>query len=143
MPPRLVLLRKVLHAAEQDRPDVAAMRRRWRRGQRKLDAKRLIFIDETAISTGMTRRGGRSPRGERLICKVRFGSWQTVTLVAALRHDRVSAPMLREGAMTGECFRTGVGADVAARRHCGDGQRAAAPEARCARGAAGAGCNRA
>jgi hypothetical protein len=56
MPPRLVFLRKALHAAEQDRPDVAAMRRRWRRGQRKLDAKRLIFIDETAISAGMTRR---------------------------------------------------------------------------------------
>src|SRR5579862_2412300 len=81
------------------------MRRRWRRGQRKLDAKRLIFIDETAVSTGMTRRGGRSPRGERLICKVPFGPWRTVTLVAALRHDRVTAPMLLEGAMTGESFR--------------------------------------
>lgn len=56
----------------------------------------------------MTRRGGRSPRGERLVCKVPFGSWQTVTLVAALRHDRVTAPMLLEGAMTGESFRTYV-----------------------------------
>ena len=82
------------------------MRRRWRHGQRKLDAKRLIFLDETAISTGMTRRGGRSPGGERLICKVPFGPWRTVTLVATLRHDRVTAPMLLEGAMTGESFRT-------------------------------------
>jgi transposase len=54
----------------------------------------------------MTRRGGRSPLGERLVCKVPFGSWKTMTLVAALRHDRVTAPMLLEGAMTGEIFRT-------------------------------------
>ena len=81
------------------------MRRRWRRGQRKLDPKRLVFIDETAITTGMTRRGGRCPRGARLVYKVPFGSWQTVTMVAALRHDRVTAPMLLKGPMTGESFR--------------------------------------
>jgi hypothetical protein len=28
-----------------------------------------------------------------------------VTMVAALRHDRVTAPMLLNGAMTGEAFR--------------------------------------
>jgi transposase len=65
-----------------------------------------VFIDETALSLSMTRRGGRSLRGERLTCKVPFGSWQTMTLVAALRHDRVTAPMLLKGAMTGESFRT-------------------------------------
>jgi hypothetical protein len=81
------------------------MRRRWRRRQRALDPKRLVFIDETAISTGMTRRGGRCPQGERLVCKVPFGSWQTVTMVAALRHDRITAPMLLKGPMTGESFR--------------------------------------
>jgi transposase len=64
-----------------------------------------VFIDETSISARMTRRSGRCPRGERLVCKVPFGSWQTVTLVAALRHDRVTAPMLLKGAMTGEIFR--------------------------------------
>jgi transposase len=40
------------------------------------------------------------------VCKVPFGSWQTTTLVAALRHDRVTAPMLLGGAMMGEIFRT-------------------------------------
>ena len=100
--------KKVLHAAEQDRPDVAARRRKWRRGQRKLDPKRLVFVDETSVSTAMTRRGGRCPRGERLVCKVPFGGWQTVTMAVALRHDRVTAPMLLNGAMTGEAFRTYV-----------------------------------
>ncbi len=67
------------------------MRRRWRRSQRKLEPGRLVFIDETAISTSMTRRGGRSARGQRLVCKVPFGAWQSVTMVAALRHDRMTA----------------------------------------------------
>ena len=85
---------------------MAAMRRRWRRSQRQLDPRRLVFIDETAISTSMTRRGGRSARGQRLVCKVPFGSWQSVTMVAALRHDRITAPMTLNGAMTGESFRS-------------------------------------
>ena len=96
------------------------MRRRWRREQRKLDPKRLVFIDETAISTGMTRRGGRCPRGERLVCKVPFGSWQTVTMVAALRHDRVTAPMLLNGPMTGESFRIYISAVLAPTLKRGD-----------------------
>jgi transposase len=100
--------KKVLHAAEQDRPDVAAMRRRWRCRQRKLDPKRLVFVDETSVSTTMTRHGGRCRRGERLVCKVPFGGWQSVTMAVALRHDRVTAPMLLKGAMTGEAFRTYV-----------------------------------
>src|SRR5512143_1679278 len=82
------------------------MRRRWRRSQRKLDPRRLVFIDETAISTSMTRRGGRSARGQRLVCKVPFASWQSVTMVAALRHDRMTAPMTLNGAMTGDGFRS-------------------------------------
>ena len=85
---------------------MAAMRRRWRRSQRKLDPRRLVFIDETAISTSMTRRGGRTACGERLVCKVPFGAWQSVTMVAALRHNRMTAPMTLNGAMTGDSFRS-------------------------------------
>jgi hypothetical protein len=48
-------LKKVLHAAEQDRPDIAAARRAWRRKQRRLDPRRLVFIDETAVATNMVR----------------------------------------------------------------------------------------
>ena len=60
---------------------MAALRQRWRRNQRKLDPRRLVFIDETAVSTSMTRRRGRSARGQRLVCKVPFGAWQSVTVL--------------------------------------------------------------
>jgi transposase len=98
------LLKKSLHAAEQDRPDVAAARKAWFRMQPKLDPRRLVFIDETAASTNMTRRYGRGTRGERLVCKVPDGHWKTSTFIAALRHNRVTAPFLLDGPMNGPTF---------------------------------------
>jgi transposase len=76
--------------------------------QPRLDSKRLVFIDETAISTTITRHYGRAPRGEPLIQKVLHGNWKTVTFIAALRHDRVNAPFVLQGPMTGEMFKAYV-----------------------------------
>ena len=64
-------LKKSLHAAEQDRPDVVAARKSWFKMQMRLDPRRLAFIDETSVSTNMTRRYGRA-RGARLVCKSRM-----------------------------------------------------------------------
>ena len=67
-----------------------------------LDPARLVFIDETAVSTNMVRLRGRAPRGVRVIGAVPLGRWETITFVAALRHNKMVAPMVVEGAMTGE-----------------------------------------
>jgi predicted 2-oxoglutarate/Fe(II)-dependent dioxygenase YbiX len=99
--------KKSLRAAEQDRPDVAAARRALQRRQKTLDPRRLVFIDETAVSTTITRLYGRAPQDHRLIQKVLHGNWKTVTFVAALRNNRVTAPLL-EGAMNGETFKAHV-----------------------------------
>ena len=69
-----------------------------------LDPARLVFIDETAVSTNLVRLNGRAPRGERVIGSVPLGAWETITFVAALRHNKMTAPMVVEGAMTGEMF---------------------------------------
>ena len=69
-----------------------------------LDPARLVFIDETAVSTNLARLRGRAPRGVRVIGTVPLGTWETITFVAALRHDKMTAPMVIEGAMTGEMF---------------------------------------
>ena len=65
-----------------------------------LDPARLVFIDETAVSTNMVRLRGRAPRGVRVIGAVPLGRWETITFVAALRHNKMVAPMVVEGAMT-------------------------------------------
>jgi len=53
--PRDQIQKKFLHAAEQDRPDVAAARQRLRAEQPTLKPKRLVFIEETSVTTKMTR----------------------------------------------------------------------------------------
>ena len=52
----------------------------------------------------MVRLRGRAPRGMRSIGSAPHGRWETVTFVAALRHNKMTAPMVMKGAMTGDMF---------------------------------------
>jgi transposase len=63
-----------------------------------------VFIDETAVTTKMVRHYGRAPCGERLVAGVPHGHWKTLTLVAALRIDSLTAPCVVDGAMDGPSF---------------------------------------
>jgi len=93
-----------VRAAEQDRPDVAAARERWKAGQAELDPARLVFVDETGANTKMARRRGRGPRGQRVVGKAPWGHWKTTTFVAGLRQDGISAPFVLDGAMNRTAF---------------------------------------
>ena len=99
-----ITFKKSLRAAEQHRADVARARRRWIRQQGYLDTTRLVFIDETAVTINMVRLRGRCPRGERLISHVPQGAWKTITFVAALRHNKMVAPMVLDGPINGAAF---------------------------------------
>lgn len=83
---------------------MARARRRWIREQGLLDSSRLVFIDETSVNTNMTRPCGRGPRGERVVGRVPFAAWKTLTFVAALRCDRMTASMMIKGPLNGEAF---------------------------------------
>jgi transposase len=96
--------KKTLFAAEQDRPDVARKRQRWKRHQGRLDPDRLVFIDETWAKTNMTRLRGWAPRGRKLLAKVPQGHWRTLTFLAALRRDRIDAPFVLDGPINGQSF---------------------------------------
>ena len=65
---------------------------------------RVVFIDETAVKTNLTRLRGWSPRGERLRMDAPFGSWGTQTLIAGLKQDALIAPWVIKGAMDGPAF---------------------------------------
>src|SRR5260370_3349685 len=56
----------------------------------------------------MARRFGLAPRGERAVASVTYGDWKTSTFLAALRHDRIDAPCVFDGAINGERFRAWV-----------------------------------
>ena len=89
---RKITFKKSLHAAEQERADVARARRRWMQEQRMFDPAHLVFVDETAANTKMVRLSGRCRRGERLIGRVPQGHWKTITFVAALRRASALHP---------------------------------------------------
>jgi hypothetical protein len=44
-----VTFKKSLRASEQDRPDVARRRKRWKARQATIDPRRLVFIDASAV----------------------------------------------------------------------------------------------
>lgn len=94
-----------MFASEQDRPDVARRRARWRRYQSRFDPARLVFIDETWAKTNMAPLRGWCARGKRLTAKVPHGHWRTLTFIAALRVDRLDAPCVIDGPINGEAFR--------------------------------------
>jgi transposase len=64
----------------------------------------LVFVDESGANTQMTRRHGRSPVGQRLVCSVPQGHYQTTTMIAAVRLKGPQAPWLFDGPMDGELF---------------------------------------
>lgn len=79
-------------------------RAEWRCWSRDVDARRLIFIDETWAKTNMVRTCGRAPRGERLIDKTPHGHWKTTTLIAALGLDGIRCAATVDGAVNRDIF---------------------------------------
>ncbi len=72
--------------------------------QALVDPQRFVFIDETWVKTNMTRLHGRIKRGLRLHAKVPYGRWKTMTFLAALRSDGISAPCVLDGPVNAACF---------------------------------------
>ena len=81
----------------------------WRKRQVWLQAhpeqiSRIVFIDETGIDTKMARLRGRCPRGRRMVAAIPHGHWKTMTFIAGLRCDGLTAPWVIEGAMDSDAF---------------------------------------
>lgn len=91
-------------ATEQQRPDVQSQRRWWDILVMRHVARKLVFLDEFGADTKMTRRYGWGPRSQRVVSDVPFGHWKSLTFVGALKITGLTAPMVLEGAMDGECF---------------------------------------
>src|SRR5262249_31545457 len=114
------LQKKSIHAAEQDRPDVAEARAAWRVARMGLDPRRPVFIDETWAKTNMTRLRGRAPRGQRVVEKAPPGHWKTSTLVAALAHRGIRCSMVLDGAVNADLFEAFVAKVLAPTLAVGD-----------------------
>jgi len=96
--------KKSLHAEEQDTAEAQARRQAWREAIGGIDPGQLIFLDESAATTQMTRAYGRALRGERVREGSPGGHWRTVTMLAALTLEGLQAPMTIESPTDGDVF---------------------------------------
>ncbi|MEW5424887.1 hypothetical protein HNS03_23580 [Amorphus sp. 3PC139-8] len=90
-----------MFALEQARRDIARRRERWKIWQPHLDPQRLVFLDETWIKTNMAPRYGGAAKGERLRAFAPHGHWRTMTFLAALRCDGLTAPCVFDSPING------------------------------------------
>jgi transposase len=111
--------KKTLHADERDRPDVRTKRRSFRRKIKKIEPRRLVFVDETGATTAMTPTYAWAPRGERAYASAP-GAWESVTLTAALALDGVRAPLVFQGSTNAPTFQAYVEGALVPSLHEGD-----------------------
>jgi hypothetical protein len=77
------LEKKTLRASEQGRADIAAERTAFAEALKTIAPEDLVFLDETGVSTDVTRLYARAPRGQRAYGSAP-GHWKRVTVLGAL-----------------------------------------------------------
>jgi transposase len=115
----LPLKKKSPHASERDAPGVQQERGEFAEDVEPLEPRRLVFVDETGVTTAMTPAYGRAPVGERVESSAP-ASWESLTVIAALGADGVRAPMAIEGAVNAPTFQAYVERVLVPALHPGD-----------------------
>ena len=115
----LPLKKKSPHARERDTPEVQKKRREFREEIAPVEPKRLVFVDETGVTTAMTPSYGRAPRGERVEASAP-ASWESVTVIAAMGLDGVRAPLAFPGSVNAATFESYVEQVLVPALHRGD-----------------------
>ena len=85
-----------------------ARRGTWHEQFDRIDANRLVFLDESGAKSNLTRLWGRAPVGQRLVAKIPHGHWQTSTIISAIRLAGPFAPAVFDGPADADTFRAYV-----------------------------------
>jgi transposase len=115
----LPLKKKTPHASKRDTPEVQEERREFGQEVESIEPKRLVFVDETGVTTAMTPAYGRAPKGERVEVSSP-ASWESVPVIAAMGLDGVRAPLAFPGALNAATFQSYVEQVLVPALHRGD-----------------------
>ena len=96
--------KKSLHAAERDTEENRRRREDFVQTLRQTAPEDLIYLDESGVSTQMTRLYARAPRGVRVHDAVPGGHWKMLTILGAMDHNGMLAVMTIEAATDREVF---------------------------------------
>lgn len=96
--------KKSLHATERDSEANRHKREAFLQAISAVAVQDLIYLDESGVSTQMTRTYAQAPRGERVHDAVPGGHWKMLTILGAMDHNGVLAAMTIEAATDREVF---------------------------------------
>src|SRR5208283_2286305 len=98
--------KKSLHAQERDPEANRQPRQAFLETIGTIAPEKLIFLDESGVTTQMTRLRGRAPRGRRIAEATPQGHWQVLTTLGAMSLRGLEAVMTVESATDGDVFLT-------------------------------------
>ncbi|MGH9475532.1 MAG: IS630 family transposase [Terriglobales bacterium] len=111
---------RVLQAAERETAASQKRRAEYAAAIAAIAPERLVFLDESGVTTSMTRLYGRCEGGARICEGTPGGRWSVLTILGALSIDGVRAMMTIEAAAAGDVFRASLTAVLAPRLKPGD-----------------------
>lgn len=92
--------KKTLAASERKEEE----RERWRDQTKDLDPNQLVFVDETASNTALTRLYARAPKGKRARGSAPRNRGKNTTVIASLSLSGMGESLILEDAANGEMF---------------------------------------
>ena len=101
---RAAAQKKSLHAVERDSEANRERRAEFHRRILSTDPQRLIFLDESGVTTSMTRLRARSLGGRRIHEATPGGHWKIMTVLGAMSTRGMLAAMTIEAATDADIF---------------------------------------
>jgi transposase len=92
--------KKTLAASERKEEE----RREWEEKAKHLDARKLVFLDESGSNIALTRLYGRAPKGKRARGSIPRNRGKNVTVISCLNFDGLGESLILDGAANGELF---------------------------------------
>jgi transposase len=96
--------KKSKRAEEQVRDDVKQARQEFQEAQKTWSAEDIIAVDEMGCVTGMSRRYGYAPRGERAVSYEPGAKGTRLSLIGALSTEGFLGGLEIEGTVNGDVF---------------------------------------
>src|SRR3954454_25335332 len=103
---RLAAKKKSLSASERNRPEVTEARELFRASVTSFAVEDLVFVDESGVTTTMTRLYGRAPKGQRVPEAVPHGHWKILTILGAMSITGIQAALTVDAATDADIFTT-------------------------------------
>lgn len=100
----MAIEKKSLHARERDSEANLQRREAFLAKLRSIAPERLIFLDESGVTTQMTRTWARAPKGERIAESTPQGHWKVLTTLGAMSLRGMLAAMTIEAATDADIF---------------------------------------